>query len=143
MCHATDTLLPIAQAARMTDRSSRADVRNPIAGDPEVAAILQQLVAEHPAAAKALSRALRRLAVKWSGTAQKSWDKSKPPMSRYHFRNAWLAREFAAEVRALGVNALHLARAIPSGETRRGHGGPPLASSALQTIHLKEARDAA
>ncbi|MDF2461783.1 MAG: hypothetical protein K0Q43_18 [Ramlibacter sp.] len=107
---------------QMTARSNRAEVRNPIAGDEEVAAIMRDLAVEHPAAAKALSQALRRLAVKWSGAAHKSWDKSKPPMSRYHFRNAWIAREFATEIRALGVNALHLARAIPDGmgEVTRG-----------------------
>ena len=35
---------------QMTARSNRAEVRNPIAGDEEVAAIMRDLAVEHPAA---------------------------------------------------------------------------------------------
>ncbi len=80
-------------------RSSRSAVRNPVAADPEVAAIIQLLSDEHPAAAEALRGCLGALSKKWRLLAQHSWEVHKAPMAAYHKANA--------------VNARHLALAIP------------------------------
>ena len=85
--------------AHSVARSNSAAVRNPVAADPEVAACMARLAAEHPAAAEALRACLRALSSKWRGQAEHSWRKHKGPVAAYHKANA--------------VNARHLALAIP------------------------------
>lgn len=80
-------------------RSSRPDVRNPLAADPEVLAIMQQLSAQHPAAAEALRGTLRALSAKWRAQAEQSWRKHKGPMAAYHKANAVNARHLAQLLR--------------------------------------------
>jgi hypothetical protein len=76
-------------------RSNRADVRNPLAADPEVLAMMQQLAAEHPAAAIALRAALKAMSAKWRVQAEHAWRKHKGPMATYHKANAVNARHLA------------------------------------------------
>lgn len=80
-------------------RSSLPGVRNPVAADPEVAALAHQLATEHPEAAEALRRMLKALSKKWRTQANHSWLKHKAPVAAYHKANA--------------VNARHLSLAIP------------------------------
>ena len=94
------------------NRSTRPDVRNPLAGDPEVAAIVAELMAEHPEAAEALRLVLRRLAVKWRAEAQKAWDKHKSPIGRYNRVEALDAWDMAVRLKAATVYSGHLARMI-------------------------------
>lgn len=89
-------------------RSNSAAVRNPVAADPEVAACMAALAAEHPAAAEALRTCLRALAKKWRGQAEHSWRKHKGPVAAYHKANA--------------VNARHLALSIPRSSAAAGGG---------------------
>lgn len=84
-------------------RSNRADVRNPIAGDAEVAEIVAVLVREHPAAGVALERVLRRLSAKWRDQADKAWGAHKGPMAAYHKANAVNARHLALALRGAPV----------------------------------------
>lgn len=102
----------------MTAARIPAAIRNPLAADPEVAAIVAELAAEHPEAAEALRKVLRRLSTKWRGEADGSWHKHKSPMGRYYRDNAFVARHCAVIFKSAAVNAGHLARAIPKGETR-------------------------
>lgn len=80
----------------MTGRSNSADVRNPIAGDPEVAALIAGL---SPEARMALERVCRLLSTKWRGQAQHAWNKHKAPMAAYHKANAVNARHLALALR--------------------------------------------
>lgn len=105
------TFLP---AVETQQRSSRVDVRNPLAGDPEIAQIMASLAADHPAAAEALRMTLKRLSTKWRGDAEHCWVKHKAPMGRYHKDNAFIARHLAVIYKSGAVNAGHLARAIPA-----------------------------
>lgn len=76
-------------------RSTRADVRNPMLGDPAVMAEWQALRADHPQAADALVQMLRRLSKRWRGLADHSWAKHKAPLAAYHKANAVNARHLA------------------------------------------------
>jgi hypothetical protein len=96
------------------NRSNKPDVRNPLVGDPEIAALMMQLAEEHPAAAVALQKTLRQLSRKWRGRAQECWDVHKGPMARYHADNAAAARDLAVLYKSATVNARHLALAIPT-----------------------------
>lgn len=86
----------------MNARSSSAAVRNPIAADPEVAALIATLSPEAKAALRAV---LKVLCTKWRVQARHSWDKHKAPIAAYHKANA--------------INARHLALALarPTGST--------------------------
>lgn len=76
----------------MSPRSSRAEVRNPIAGDPEVAALI---AAASPEARALLRAVLRVLSKKWRGVAEHAWRKHKAPVAAYHKANAVNARHLA------------------------------------------------
>lgn len=78
-----------------TPRSNRPEVRNPIAADPEVAAIVSELPA---LAREALRKVLLVLSRKWDVQAEHSWLTRKAPLGAYFRVNA--------------VNARHLARAL-------------------------------
>lgn len=84
------------EGGSVSARSSRADVRNPIAGDPEVAAIIASLP---PEARTALEEMLRALSKKWRVAATQSWAKHKAPMAAYHKANAINARHLALALR--------------------------------------------
>ncbi len=77
-------------------RSNRADVRNPIAADPEVAAIIAKA---SPEARQVLRDALGALSKSWRGKAEQSWRKHKPPMAAYWKQNAVNARHLALALR--------------------------------------------
>jgi hypothetical protein len=79
----------------VTERSNRQDVRNPMLGDPDIVAEWEALNREHPAAASALVRMLRRLNKKWRAQADHSWAKHKAPVAAYHKANAVNARHLA------------------------------------------------
>jgi hypothetical protein len=81
----------------MTDRSSRAEVRNPVVGCPEAMAAL---AACPPEAVEALRAVLHALAGDWTTRANGLWRRHKAPMAAYWKINA--------------VNARHIARAIRS-----------------------------
>lgn len=85
----------------MTERSNRAEVRNPVAADPEVAAIIAAL---SPEAKAAMRDCLVVLSRRWRAQAEQAWRKHKPPMAAYWKVNA--------------VNARHLALAIPKPTTK-------------------------
>lgn len=76
-------------------RSNRPEVRNPIAADPDVAAIVSTLPA---IAREALRKILLVLSRKWDLQAEHSWVTRKPPLASYFRVNA--------------VNSRHLARAL-------------------------------
>ena len=82
----------------MIERSSRADVRNPILALPAATG----LAALPHAAREALRSVLTAIAADASGRAQKAWRTHKAPMALY-----W---------KAVSVYARHIARAIPRGE---------------------------
>jgi hypothetical protein len=92
----------------VTDRSARADVRNPILGLPAIAA-LRDL---DPAAQEALRVVLLDLQLDARQRAEKSWRTHKPPLAAY-----WSA---------VGVYAGHIARCLnrprarSRPQTRRG-----------------------
>lgn len=78
----------------MTDRSSRADVRNPVLALPGVAA----LRALDPSTRAIIAAALREIQTDARERADKCWKTHKAPMALY-----W---------KAVGVYAGHLARAL-------------------------------
>jgi hypothetical protein len=82
----------------MSERSNRAEVRNPILALPAASALsgLPQ------AAREALRSILTAIAADAAGRAQKAWRTHKAPMALY-----W---------KAVSVYARHIARAIPRGE---------------------------
>lgn len=77
-------------------RSNSAAVRNPIAGDPEVAAIIERL---SPEARAGMIDVLTALQKRWRQQAQKAWLKHKAPMAAYHKANAVNARHLALALR--------------------------------------------
>lgn len=79
------------------ERSNSAAVRNPIAHDPEVAALIR---AASPEARELLRAICSRLSTKWRGLAQHSWDKHKAPVAAYHKGNAVNARHLALALRS-------------------------------------------
>ena len=78
----------------VTDRSARADVRNPILGLPAITALRDF----DPAAQKALRLVLLDLQVDARQRAENSWRTHKPPLAAY-----WSA---------VGVYAGHIARCL-------------------------------
>lgn len=82
----------------MTPRSNRADVRNPIAGDPDVAAEIAKCP---PEARECLRNVLSLLSKKWRVKAEHSWQTRKPPLAAYHKANAVNARHLALAMRTL------------------------------------------
>lgn len=93
----------------MSNRSARADVRNPLLADPVTVAEFMELRANHPEAAEMLQRFLRRQSKRWRALAQETWDKHKAPVGRYQRRNADDALDLAVRAKAAGVYARHLA----------------------------------
>ena len=80
-------------------RSNREAVRNPIAGDPDVAAIV---AAMPPEARAALRDALKALSQKWRAKANHSWSRHKAPIASYHKANAVNARHLAIALNKVG-----------------------------------------
>lgn len=80
----------------MIPRSNRAEVRNPVAADPEVAAIMTGLPCE---AAEALRAALQAMARLFRARGDAAWKKNKYLMAGY-----W---------KCFAVYARHLSLAIP------------------------------
>jgi hypothetical protein len=76
------------------NRSSRADVRNPVLKDERVLARWQRLQAEHPPAAEALEDFLRFCQETFSGNGDNAWSRAKYDRGAY-----W---------KVLGVYARHL-----------------------------------
>lgn len=87
---------PAAEGAAVSPRSNSAAVRNPIAGDEKVRAILAEL---SPEGREILARVLTRLAHRWRDQAAHSWHKHKAPMAAYHKANAVNARHLALAIR--------------------------------------------
>lgn len=77
-------------------RSNSKAVRNPIAADPIVAAVIAQL---SPEARAGLRDALNALSKNWRAKAEKSWRTHKPPMAAYWKQNAVNARHLALALR--------------------------------------------
>lgn len=77
-------------------RSTSAAVRNPIAADPEVCAILGEM---SPEGREILARVLSRLARTWRAKAEQSWRKHKPPVAAYWKSNAVNARHLSLACR--------------------------------------------
>jgi len=82
----------------MTPRSNRSEVRNPIAGDPAVRAIIEGM---SPDARRAVRDILVVLSKKWRTQAQHSWSTHKAPQACYHKTNAVNARHLALALRTL------------------------------------------
>lgn len=80
----------------MTARSSRTEVRNPVAADPVVAEIVLALPDE---ASEALEACLRALSARWRDQGNRSWAKHKAPMAAYHKANAINARHLAVALK--------------------------------------------
>ena len=80
----------------MTARSNSAAVRNPIAADPEVCAILSEM---SPEGREILARVLTRLSKTWRAKADHSWRKGKPPVAAYWKSNSVNARHLSLAVR--------------------------------------------
>ncbi len=80
----------------MTARSNSAAVRNPVAADPEVAAIIARL---SPEARRGLRDALGAMSKGWRVKAEKAWRTNKPPMAAYWKVNAVNARHLALALR--------------------------------------------
>lgn len=78
------------------NRSSTAQVRNPIAHDPEVAALI---ASASPEARELLRGIVSALSKKWRSAAEVSWRKHKAPMASYHKANAVNARHIALALR--------------------------------------------
>lgn len=76
----------------MNARSNRAAVRNPIAADAEVCAILAEI---SPEGREVLRRVLTSLSKSWRAKAEQSWRKHKPPVAAYWKSNAVNARHLA------------------------------------------------
>ena len=80
----------------MSARSNSAAVRNPIAADAEVCAILAEL---SPEGREILARVLTRLSRTWRAKAEQSWRKHKPPVAAYWKSNSVNARHLSLAVR--------------------------------------------
>jgi len=80
----------------MSARSWERGVRNPIASDPEVAAVIGTLTVHEK---MALVRVLGILSKSWRGKAKKSWESHKAPMAAYHKANAVNARHLSLALR--------------------------------------------
>lgn len=76
----------------MTERSSRADVRNPMLAIPEVRQEYDQLT---PEARVALVRMLKACSKVFRAKGDEAWRKHKPPMAAYWKQNAVNARHLA------------------------------------------------
>lgn len=94
------TACPHSSLSHM-ERSSRHDVRNPLAADPEVIELIERLTTEHPAAAVALRGTLKALSAKWRDQAEHAWRKHKGPMAAYHKANAVNARHLSLLLRPI------------------------------------------
>lgn len=79
------------------NRSSTKAVRNPIAADPMVEAIIAETT---PEARAALRKILNALSLTWRLRAEKSWRTHKPPMAAYWKQNAVNARHLALALRS-------------------------------------------
>ncbi len=77
-------------------RSSSAAVRNPIAHDPEVAALIAQA---SPEARELLRGICNALSKKWRAAAEHAWRKHKAPIASYNKANAVNARHIALALR--------------------------------------------
>lgn len=86
----------------MSERSSRADVKNPLLKLPAA----QRIQALPPEARQALADLLRELSLDARARAEESWVRNKAPMAAY-----W---------KAVSVYAGHLHRMVRSGERRKG-----------------------
>lgn len=73
-------------------RANSAAVRNPIAANADVAAIIGTLSERERAAVRAVLLVLSR---DWRARAEKSWRTHKPPMAAYWKQNAVNARHLA------------------------------------------------
>ncbi len=69
-------------------RSNRAEVRNPMVGDPALMAEWETLREKHPEAVPYVIGMMKRLRRKWQGDAARALKKHKPPMYAYHKANA-------------------------------------------------------
>lgn len=91
-------------------RSNSAEVRNPVAADPEVAAILAALT---PEARQALRSCLMALSKRWRAQAEEAWRKHKPPMAAYWKANAVNARHLALALGKTQPSLVEMWNAMP------------------------------
>jgi hypothetical protein len=87
-------------------RSSRADVRNPVLKDDRIVKRWQQLQAEHPPAAEALEDFLKFCQQTFSGNGDQAWGRAKYDRGAY-----W---------KVLGVYARHIRLAANSARALKG-----------------------